>query len=119
MTPAELARHIDRPDARHRLVLLDTTRLRCTDCTQTVLLTAPVEPTSTSGPIPRTTDPRCREHPTEHVGGCRWCAADAKATTDEPPTKPLAGWATRTTQATRRTPPRMPVREPSRETSAT
>lgn len=78
-----LGQHIDRPDQRHRLVLLDDRRLRCHDCAFTLVLPAVTGSTSTSqSPIPGKGEPRCATHPTEHASSCRTCAADAKAATD-------------------------------------
>jgi hypothetical protein len=113
---AELQRHVG-----HRTTLLDDRRLRCLDCTQTVLLPIPAGSTSTSSsPIPGHGEPRCPQHPHEHAGNCRPCAADAKALDVGPDPKPLAGWAASAGMpAHDRTRPQMPKREPERETSAT
>lgn len=108
-----LAQHVDRPDRRHRLVLLDDHQLRCLDCTRTLLVSAGPGSTSTSQ-IPKTTDPRCREHPFEHAGNCRWCTAERKAAAEPAPSKPLAGWAARTARPSPRR-DRLPV--PERQTA--
>lgn len=78
-----LTEHLDAPDDRHRLVLLDTQRLRCLDCQRTLLLPSGLASTSTSrSAIPEPDDPRCLQHPHEHRIGCRPCAADAKVDPD-------------------------------------
>lgn len=86
-----LAQHIDSPQQRHRLVLLDATRLRCFDCDRTLVLPArPSAPSSTSGSSldhPRNDEDRCALHVHEWVHNCRACAADAKAAT-APPARP-------------------------------
>lgn len=78
-----LAEHVDQPhnpDQRHRLTALDPRRLRCHDCDRTILLTQPSQSTSTSQTvIPQPKDPRCPQHPFEHAGNCRSCAAETKA----------------------------------------
>jgi hypothetical protein len=107
---AELHRHVG-----HHVALLDERRLRCHDCTQTVLLTATAGTTSTSSsPIPGKDDPRCPTHPFEHADGCRTCAADAKADPDadqdhghrEPQHQPTADVTTRAAEARAGLPPR-------------
>lgn len=93
-TSAELARHIDRPEQRHRCVLLDNRRLRCLDCSQTVALPSTPRATSTSSLIPEQGEARCDLHPFERgAPACRSCAADAKAAPNTPDGRPLAGWA--------------------------
>lgn len=80
MTTTVLAAHIDRPDQRHRCVLLDERRLRCHDCARTIVLPSTAGSTSTSrSPIPGPGEPRCPRHQHEHADACRPCAADAKA----------------------------------------
>lgn len=113
MTAPELARHIDQPTKRHRLVLLDTRRLRCLDCTQTVLLPTPAGSTSTSSgsPIPGPGEPRCPHHEHEHAAGCRTCAADAKAQADDAPPmvhRPTADVAARAAEVRAVLAPRAP-----------
>lgn len=78
-----LAGHVDTPDHRHRLTLLDEHRLRCHDCQRTLLLPSGVASTSTSrSAIPGPGEPRCLVHEHEHHVGCRPCAADAKVNPD-------------------------------------
>lgn len=102
-----LGQHIDRPEQRHRLVLLDDRRLRCHDCAFTLVLPTGAGSTSTSqSPIPGKGEPRCATHPTEHAATCRTCAADAKAATDldvggrhTPELEPTADVAARAAEA--------------------
>lgn len=116
---AELARHIG-----HRCVLLDPRRLRCVDCTHTVLLPAMAGSTSTSqSPIPGPDDPRCPQHLTEHAGNCRACAADAKASRAadanhghrQLPHQPTADVAARAAEARAALPRRTPRPQPAPE----
>ncbi len=80
-----LAQHIDSPDDRHRMVLLDATRLRCHDCQRTLVLpstASPSGPTSTSSfDHPRQEQDRCPKHRAEWRHACRCCASEAKAAT--------------------------------------
>lgn len=93
--PDQLAQHIDQPDGpRHRCILLDPRRLRCLDCTQTVLLPAPPSTTgstSTSQPPPLHDPARCPHHPGQRVGTCGPCRAEQlEATTERPLPQPTA-----------------------------
>lgn len=121
MTTTVLGAHIDRPDQRHRLVLLDDRRLRCHDCARTIVITQPSKSTSTSkSAIPEPGDPRCPHHQHEHADACRPCAADAKANPDADAQhghralvhQPTADIATRVAEARAALPPRHPAPRP-------
>jgi hypothetical protein len=63
----ELTRHIS-----HRAFLKDERHLRCVDCSQTVVLPAPIASTSTSQhPHPDAQCPKHRGEPAGHCGRCR------------------------------------------------
>lgn len=94
----------------HRCVLLDERRLKCHDCSHTLMLPSTVATTSTSrSPIAGPGDPRCEQHPTEHATSCRACAADAKADEHRAIThQPTADVAARAAEARAALPSRRP-----------
>lgn len=78
-----LAQHIDqpdRPDQRHRCVLLDPRHLRCLDCARTLVLptsTTTARSTSTStSPPPLHAPTRCPKHLGQTDGACGPCRAE-------------------------------------------
>jgi hypothetical protein len=85
----------------HRTTPIDAQRIKCIDCTHTLLLALPVASTSTSREHP-TRDQACRQHPTEWAHNCRCCEADRKADEHRRPTHEIradvAGWAARCRQ---------------------
>lgn len=90
-----LAQHIDDPQQRHRLVLLDERHLRCLDCTRTLVLPAPTAPgksTSTStSPLPLHDPNACSAHPGQRRGTCGPCRAEQlEASSERPPPQPTA-----------------------------
>lgn len=96
MTTTPLAEHIDTPEHHHRLTLLDERRLKCWDCTKTILLPQPGQPTSPTSTT-RSPDPKPHEQCPRHIGEwahtCRCCRAEtleqqrtSRVGTGQPPT---------------------------------
>jgi hypothetical protein len=90
------AQHVDDPaGTRHRCVLLDERRLRCLDCSRTLVLpstSAGAGSTSTSPePARLTGSDACRAHPGQRRGACGPCRAEQlEATTPRPEPTPTA-----------------------------